>query len=163
MRDARSRRENIKQEEDLHMNTRQMFQVSPSIAKKEDKSDLMNASKRLTAALAGLVSGKARNTGQVARGKISPPRTCWRFVQATHGWFSATGRMFLFACLTALAVSFFPESAYGQRLLVGNTSQIKHCGGSKSGPRPGVHDGVEQYWLQADKCRDFCKSLHSRT
>lgn len=56
MRDARPRRENIKQEEDLHMNIRQMFQLSPSIAKKEDKSDLMNASKHLTVALAGLVS-----------------------------------------------------------------------------------------------------------
>ena len=105
------------------MNIRQMLHVSPSIAKNEDKSELMNARKRLRVALAGLVLGKARNTGQVAHRKTSPPCTCWCFVQATHGWFSATGRMFLFACLTALAVSFFPESAYGQRLLVSNIGQ----------------------------------------
>ena len=103
-------RKTIKQEEDLHMNTRQMFQVSSSIAKKEDKSDLMNASKRLTVALAGLVPGKARNTGQEARGKISPPHTCWRFVQTTQGWFSATGRMFLFVCLTALRRVILPRA-----------------------------------------------------
>ncbi|MDE2701205.1 MAG: T9SS type A sorting domain-containing protein [Gemmatimonadota bacterium] len=94
-----------------------VFQVSPSIAKNEDTS------KRLPVALAGLVSGKVRNTGSVARGKTSLPCPCWRFLQATQGWFSATGRMFLFAGLAALAVSLFPESAYGQRLLVGNTNQ----------------------------------------
>ena len=97
-----------------------VLEVSPSIAKNEDRSDSMNARKRLPAALAGLVSGKARNTGPAVRGKTSPPRPCWRFMQATQGWFSATGRMFLFAGLAALAVSLFPEGAYGQRLLVGN-------------------------------------------
>ena len=100
-----------------------VLEVSPSVAKNEDTSDSMNARKRLPVALVGLVSGKARNTGPVARGKTSRPYPCWRFVQATQGWFSATGRMFLFAGLAALSVSLFPESAYGQRLLVGNTNQ----------------------------------------
>ena len=91
-----------------------VHQVSPSLAKKEDTSDSMNARKRLPVALAGLVP--RHRTG----GKTSQPGPCWRFVQAMQGWFSTTGRMFLFVCLAALAVSFFPESAYGQRLLVSN-------------------------------------------
>ena len=111
-----------------------VLEVSPSIAKNEDRFDSMNARKRLPVALGGLVSGKARNTGPVVRGKTSPPRPCWRFVQATQGWFSATGRMFLFAGLAALAVSLFPESAYGQRLLVGNSS-IYSCVGTTQNTR----------------------------
>lgn len=54
------------------MNIRQMFQVSLSIVKNEDKSELMNARKRLRVALAGLVLGKARNTGQ-GRGRENIP------------------------------------------------------------------------------------------
>ncbi|MXY44294.1 MAG: T9SS type A sorting domain-containing protein [Dehalococcoidia bacterium] len=130
---------------DAQINRRNIMvlEVSPSIAKNEDRSDSMNARKRLPAALAGLVSGKARNTGPAVRGKTSPPRPCWRFMQATQGWFSATGRMFLFAGLAALAVSLFPESAYGQRLLVGNTNQAYLTG--NDGVMPSTHDRAQAF------------------
>ena len=91
-----------------------MSQVYPSIVKNQDKSDSINARKRLTLAVARLVPGKARRTGQEARGETSQPRSCQRFAQATHGWFSLTHRIFLFSCLATLGVSVFAENAHAQ-------------------------------------------------
>ena len=96
------------------MDVRPMSQVYPSIVKNQDKSDSINARKRLTLAVARLVPGKARRTGQEARGETSQPRSCQRFAQATHGWFSLTHRIFLFSCLATLGVSVFAENAHAQ-------------------------------------------------
>ena len=76
--------------------------------------------------------GGAARSGQVAHGKRRPPRTWRRFAQTPRGWFASTGRTALLVCLAALAVWVCPESAYGQRLLVGNTGEDEDIAGSSS-------------------------------